>query len=234
MNLSLSSHSDSTCWTLIQGAAAGRKDDREDFARRYVAVVRAYLACRWRFSPLLDELDDVVQEVFVECFRHGGVLDRMREDQPASFRAFLYGVSRNLARRCERRIGRQREHQPSSGLDSEHLTSDEATLSHVFDRAWARALLRQAGLLQEERAKQVGERASRRVELLRLRSTESLAIREIARLWKADAAEIHKEYARARKEFRSALEEILSFHHPGCTAAEIEEKCTELLDLLRE
>ncbi len=228
----LSSHSDSTCWTLIQGAAAGRKDDREDFARRYVTVVRTYLAQRWKTSRLIDELDDVVQEVFVECFRQGGVLDRIRENQPGSFRAFLYGVSRNVALRCERRIGRQRNHEPSSGLDSELLASDEVTLSRVFDRAWALTLVRQAGSRQEERAKASGERARRRVELLRLRSRESLPIREIARRWGADAAEVHKEYARARKEFRSALDEILSFHHPGCSATEIEQKRAQVLDLL--
>ncbi len=38
----------STCWTVIQGAAAGRGDDRDQFARRYAPVVRAYLGARWR------------------------------------------------------------------------------------------------------------------------------------------------------------------------------------------
>ncbi len=229
----LYSNSDSTCWTLIRGAAAGHEEDREDFARRYVTVVRAYLGHRWRASRLIDELDDVVQEVFVECFRQDGVLDRIRENQPGSFRAFLYGVTRNVALRCEKRIGRLRNHQPTTGLDSDLVVTDELTLSRVFDRAWARTLLRQAGNLQEERAREGGTRARRRVELLRLKSQESLPIREIARRWKADAAQVHKDYARARKEFKAALEEVLSFHHPGCSATDIEEKCTEVLNLLR-
>ncbi len=225
--------SDSTCWTLIRGAAAGRLEDREDFARRYIAVVRAYLGHRWRASRLIDELDDVVQEVFLECFREDGVLDRIRENQPGSFRAFLYGVTRNVALRCEKRIGRLRNRQPSTGLDSEIAVPDEVTLSRVFDRAWARTLMRQAGNLQEERARENGPQARRRVELLRLRSQEDLPIREIARRWKADAAQVHKDYAKARKEFTAALEEVLAFHHPGCTAVEIEEKCAEVLELLR-
>ncbi|MEM7231989.1 MAG: sigma-70 family RNA polymerase sigma factor [Planctomycetota bacterium] len=231
--MSTSMPSDSTCWTLIRGAAVGAGEDREDFARRYVTVVRAYLSHRWKSSPLLSELDDVAQEVFVECFRQGGVLDRIREDQPASFRAFLYGVTRNVAMRCERRIGKQRERQPAGPVEPEEVESDEATMSRVFDRAWALALFRQAGDLQEERAKVAGERAMKRVELLRLRARENLPIRDIAKLWERDAAEVHKEYARARNEFRAALEEVLSFHHPGASAAEIEEKCNQLLELIR-
>ena len=35
--------SESTCWSLIHGAAAGDADDRAGFARRYAPVVRAYL-----------------------------------------------------------------------------------------------------------------------------------------------------------------------------------------------
>jgi RNA polymerase sigma-70 factor (ECF subfamily) len=50
----------STCWTLIRAAAGGSAREREEFARRYVPVLRAYLAARWRGSPLLQDLDDAV------------------------------------------------------------------------------------------------------------------------------------------------------------------------------
>jgi DNA-directed RNA polymerase specialized sigma24 family protein len=55
----------------------------------------------------------------------------------------------------------------------------------------------------------------RRVELLRLRFQEGMPIREIARLRGVDAASLHHEYARARREFRSALRDVIAFHHPG-------------------
>src|SRR5262245_18464723 len=55
---------ESTCWTVIRGAAAGRPSDREELARRYLGVVRAYLAARWGGSALRDDLDDAAQEVF--------------------------------------------------------------------------------------------------------------------------------------------------------------------------
>jgi RNA polymerase sigma-70 factor (ECF subfamily) len=74
---------------------------RQELARRYLGVVRAYLAARWRGAALRDDLDDAVQEVFVECFRQGGALEAAGADRVPSFRAFLYGVIRNVARRFE-------------------------------------------------------------------------------------------------------------------------------------
>src|SRR6516225_8476631 len=94
---------ESTCWTVIRAAAAGSPADREELARRYLGVVRANLAARWRGSQFRPELDDAVQEVFVECFRQGGVLEAAGADRVPGFRAFLYGVARNVARRFESR-----------------------------------------------------------------------------------------------------------------------------------
>ena len=37
-------------------------DRREEFARRYVRPIEAYLGARWRNSPCLRDLDDAVQE----------------------------------------------------------------------------------------------------------------------------------------------------------------------------
>src|SRR5204863_5326677 len=94
---------ESTCWTVIRAAAAGNFTAREELARRYLGVVRAYLAARWRGAALRDDLDDATQEVFVECFRAGGALEAAGAGQVDSFRAFLYGVVRNVARRFESR-----------------------------------------------------------------------------------------------------------------------------------
>jgi hypothetical protein len=46
------SASESTCWTVIRAAAAGSSKDRDELARRYLSVVRAYLSARWRGSAL--------------------------------------------------------------------------------------------------------------------------------------------------------------------------------------
>jgi RNA polymerase sigma-70 factor (ECF subfamily) len=222
---------ESTCWTIVRGAAAGNDQDRDQFARRYAPVVRAYLAARWPDSSRRQEIDDAVQEVFVECFRQGGVLERVEEGRPGGFRAFLYGVARNVALRVESDRARQDVRQSPDGSALERVADSEASLSTVFDRAWAKALVREAARLQEEQARRAGEAALRRVELLRLRFHEGLPIREIARRWGADAAALHHEYAKARQEFKAALLETVAFHHPG-SAAEVERACAELLAML--
>jgi RNA polymerase sigma-70 factor (ECF subfamily) len=222
---------ESTCWTVIQAAAAGSAPSRDEFARRYGPVVRAFLAARWRSSPCAQDVDDAVQEVFVECFKHNGVLDRAERDRPGGFRAFLYGVVRNVALRLETQRARRREWQPPDDRELHRIADAEASLSRVFDRAWAKALLREAARLQCERAQGAGAAACRRVELLRLRFHDGLPIRAIAAQWQMDAPLLHREYARARQEFKEALRRVVAFHHPGSPEA-IEQECANLVAVL--
>src|SRR5262249_23588603 len=120
------STSESTCWTVVRAAAAGSPADRDEVGRRYLGVVRAYLGARWRDSALRPELDDAVQEVFVECFRQGGALETAGAGRVPGFRAFLYGVVRNVARRFESRPRR-----PAGPLPE--IAANEASLSQLFD-----------------------------------------------------------------------------------------------------
>jgi RNA polymerase sigma-70 factor (ECF subfamily) len=200
--------SESTCWTVIRAAAAGSPSDREELARRYLHVVRAYLSARWRGSALAAECDDAVQEVFVECFRQGGVLEAAGAGRVPNFRAFLYGVIRNVARRFEGRPVRAAGPLPD-------VAADDASQSQLFDRTWARAIMTEAAQLQRQRAALGGPEMVKRVELLRLRFEENLPIRAIAERWGTDAAKLHHAYALARQEFRAALLEVVAFHQPG-------------------
>ena len=222
---------DSTCWTVIQAAAGGSRSDRDEFARRYGPVARSYLATRWRSSPCLNELDDACQEVFVECFKLDGVLVQADRSQPGGFQAFFYGVVRNVARRVEKNRAQTREQQNPSDVDLNQIEGDEETHSRAFDRVWARTLVREAARIQADRAKSAGDAACRRVELLRLRFSDGLPIREIAARWQLDAAVLHHEFARARQEFKSALQEIVAFHQPG-TPESVEKECANLLAIL--
>ncbi len=220
-----------TCWTVIREAAGGDAAARQFFALRYERVVRAYLRSRWRSSPLVNEIDDVIQEVFMESFRDGGVLSRVDQDSPGGFRAFFYGVIRNVARRAETRHMRRRDQQPPTGFFNESPDGAEHRLSRIFDREWATTMMREAAARQRANAERKGPDSQRRVELLRLRFYEARPIREIARLWDADPGELHREYARARKEFRKALTEVVGYHLPGSAEA-VERECAHLLELL--
>jgi RNA polymerase sigma-70 factor (ECF subfamily) len=222
---------DSTRWTVIREAAEGNAGAREEFVRRYEPIHRAYLGARWRHSPLAREIDDAVQDVFLACFGEGNALGRADEQQPGGFRAFLYGVTRNVARRAEEK--RTRKSRPPGG-DAElgAVEAREEPLSRVFDRAYARALVRAALDRLSEQARGAGGAAPRRVDLLRLRFAEDLPIREIARLWEEDPARLHHEYAAARAEYRRALTEIVREHHGG-SPREVARECARLVQYLR-
>lgn len=221
---------DSTRWTIIRGAAAGNGPDRAEFARRYASVIRSYFGVRWRGGPLLDEIDDASQEVFVQCFRPDGALDGVDAGSSGGFRAYLFGVVRNVARGVERewRARRARGAEPAPDLDA--AEARDAPLADHFDRAWAAAILRQAAERQARAARGNAE-AERRLELLRLRFREDLPIREIARLWQEDADRLHRSYRTARAEFLEALTEVVGELHGG-SAAEVEAECVRLLDHL--
>jgi RNA polymerase sigma-70 factor (ECF subfamily) len=227
-----------TCWTVIRAAGEGAAAERDEFARRYGGVLRSWFRARWRGGAFGQDVDDAVQEVFVECLREGGVLARADPDHAGGFRAVLYGVARNVALRCEDRsrgrggAGRGARDPAAASVELDQLPLDEPTLSRAFDRAWAQGLLHEAVARLAARATADGERALRRVELLRRRFGDGVAIRDLAREWGVDAADLHHEYARARREFAGSLHDVVAFHHPGATAGEITRECEELARLV--
>jgi len=225
------SRSDDTCWTVIRSAAGGDEPARAEFAHRYDPVIRAYLGARWRRHHLLGDIDDAVQEVLLDCFKDNGALSRLDPSRSGGFRAFFYGVIRKTAMNLERKHARRRTVATGDSIGMDRFTADDDGLSTVFDRAWATALLRQAGDRQEEIARESGPEAMRRVELLELRFGDGLPIRDIATRWNEDPAHVHREYAKARSEFRSALREVVAFHHPGESPA-LDRECGRLLDFL--
>lgn len=219
-------------WAVVLGAAAGRAEDREAFARRYLPVARAYLAARWRGSALAGEIDDAAQDVFVECFKDGGALGRVDPTREGGFRAYLCGIIRTVALSHERKLARRRVDVADSSFRPDEIEGESPALSAVFEREWAVSLLLQARALHAERAAADGEAAVRRVELLRLRFEEALPIRRIAERLGESPERVHHEYARARDEFRRALQDVVRLHFPG-TAAEVDEECARLLHAVR-
>lgn len=216
---------------MIGEAAGGHQEQRAEFVRRYGPIVVEYLAARWRGTALLAEVRDVTHDVFLESFRLGGVLERAEPTRSGGFRAFFYGVVRNVARRHEDARARRREQQPSTSFDADACENPETSLSRVLDRAWARAVLDEAGARHRRAAEAQGEEALLRVELLRLRYEEGLPVREIARCWKMAADKVHQEARRARREFRRCLEAELAFQ--GENEVDVEKQWEEFLSLLQ-
>lgn len=215
-----------TCWSLIQRAATGDAGARSTFGRNYLPLVRAFLAARWRGGPLANDVDDAVQDVFLECFRAGGPLGRA-DRGTGDFRGFLYGVVRNVALRLE---GRGRERAVRTGdVELEELVDPALGVSRLFDRSWAQSLMKEAAELMAQRATDDGARL--RVELLRLRFGADLPVRDIAARWGTDPDAVHRAYARARDEFRLCLRQVVAFHSVR-SEAELDDECRRLLAML--
>jgi len=228
----------STCWTLIHHAAGGDTAARDEFARLYQPVVRAFLRQRWRTAAGALDVDDAIQDVFVDCLRADGALQRVDATQPGGFRPFLYGVVRNVARRHEERLANRDRRQVSMGHTD--FVADESGAATVFDRAWARGMMKEAArvmrelaAVEDQRSSKSGGRATLRVELLQLRFQNETPIREIAKLWNVEADWLHHEYATARQEFHRALLQVIAFQHPEGTREQHTEICHSLLGALQ-
>jgi RNA polymerase sigma factor (sigma-70 family) len=222
---------DVTCWTLIESAADGDRAARDSFVERYLPVVRAYLRARWRNRVPESELEDALQEVFVECLREQGVLQRNRARRGAGFRAYLFGAVRNVALRAEEARSRKIDAPRTDSFEADGLAAGDESSSRAFDRAWAAAIVREAAERQKEAARSEGEAALRRVELLRLVFQEERGIAEIARDWDVPAEAVHRDYAKARAEFASALKSVVAFHVTESDGA-VERECRDLMSLL--
>ena len=222
---------DTTSWSLIHGAANGRRDAREEFARRYIPVVRAYLCARWRQASKSDIVGDAVQEVLMECFRDEGVLEKADSSFDGGFSAYLFGVARNVARSFEKNARKNMSDGLASSIIREGPSDPHDSPSRAFDRAWAQSIMREAAEWQRQRAAMLGEQAQRRVELLKLRFEKGLPIREIAEIWGEDAKRLHHDYAKARREFREAVEDVVRSH--GGTETHMQRQLGDLLESLK-
>lgn len=220
-----------TSWSMILGAAEGSAPARDAFARQYLPAVTAYFRARWR-GALAGDVDDAVQDVFLDCFREGGALSRATPRR-GNFRAYLYGVARIVALRHEERRGTRREVQAAGESDLDAVADEDPTPSRAFDRAWAETIMGRARVRHAEAARSSGEGPERRYELLRLRFEEGLPIREIAARWAEEPAHVHHEYARARDEFRRHLVDAVTTYLDSPTPEEAEAECARLLEYLR-
>lgn len=220
---------DTTHWSVVLGAAAGRAEARDAFCRTYGSIIRSYLCARWRVPFTHENVEEGVQEVFLECFKERGALTRVDPERP--FRAYLYGVTSVTAVALERKWRKRDRDHAVSGFEPDRIERDEATLSHVFDREWARMVGREARVLFAQRAAE-GDAPARRARCLELRYQQGKPPREIAQELGIQVERVYEMLHQAKADYRSALLEVVSQHHPGAAKADLERICTELAGLL--
>ncbi len=127
---------------------------------------------------------------------------------------------------------RERGRMAADASDLDTLVAKGDRLSVMFDRQWARAVVHEARRVQTEHAKDLGELALRRLEMLRLRFEEDWMPRRIAEQMQLSAEVVSQELLRAKNEFLAALGEVIAFHHPDASARWIEDEVKRILDLL--
>ena len=219
-----------THWSLVHRAADGDDRARSSFGRAYLPLVRAFFVARWQRTALGSEIDDAVQEVFVDCFREGGALGRA-DSSRGEFRGYLFGMVRKVALRFEERA-RARPRSPGSSLpELGDLAGDEPAASVQFDRTWAQHLMRAAGDRMRALADSGDAAARLRVELLRLRFSEGLPTRDIAAQWGFDAEAVHRAYARARDEFKKCLRHVVA-EQAVRTERDLDAECRRIFEML--
>lgn len=222
-------HFDSTCWSLVDAAAKGGTVEREAFSEQYAPLIRRYLAARWRLPPGHDQVVEGSHEVVIQLLKPGGALANVVPGRAGGFRAYLYGVVRNVALMVERTARRHRDLRFESCLDPEQVEQSEATLSQAFDRAWVEMLAAQA---RRRMAEQTGPRHQAAYLCMEMRYGEGLPPREIALRSGRDVKEVYELLRTARLGYRRALLAVVAEHHPDCNEQELEAKCKELAQLL--
>lgn len=207
---------------MIGLAAGGDVAARHEFARRFGPFLRRVLARRWAGSPYRGHFDDAVQEVFVQCFKPGGVIDRADPARGVSARTLLYAVARNIAWRYERDHHRTADGEPvaepSDPLDGlAELTREEA-------RATVREALRRLCDAADPDDRRYGE-------LLRTRAYDGRSVAELAAGDPDAAARLHREYTKAKRRFESELAVVVTAGYP-VPPAEVKPLLVELLTAL--
>lgn len=223
---------DTTCWSVVLGAAAGESWDRETFSRLYGPVIKSYLAARWRIAFDDPEVEDATQEVFVQIFKPAGALGRLDPERSGGFRAFLFGIVRNVALMVERSDRRRKARvQTESALVQEPIDSNAKSTEAVFDRAWVEAIAREARELMAHRQRKRDPAADPN-RLLELRYGDGVPPREIAVQLGVDVEAVYEQIRRAKEDYQKALLDVLAAHYPGASAGELARRCQELGELL--
>jgi len=228
----------STCWSVIEEAAAGSSAARELLARQFAPVLRAYLIARWKDSPCRTQIVPAIEETLAALVQSAPVqsLPAFEEDPAVArpgLRRHLHALAKTVARNIEvRQWGDGPGSVPTSdSAETVEVPPDDRGLAQHFERAWAQALVRAAATHMSAQA--ASDSTMRRpFELLQLHFGEGLAFSEIAARWQTDVTSLQADYADARSVFRAILRELVAYYLAPSSASFAEE-WTLLFESLR-
>jgi RNA polymerase sigma factor (sigma-70 family) len=213
-----------TSWEIIQGAARGDTSAQAEFAAIYGVPLRAYFrSLQGRYLSRGIDVDDLVQDVFVECMKREGALTRADAGR-GPFQYFLRGVAHNVAMRA---VAGPVHHLSADTEAMDMLVAEDLTASRVFDREYAQAiLLRARALMAQSSDERLGE-------ILRLRSEEGLSLGEVAARLNMTAQMVRNLNEKARAAFERTLLQVLESDDPSATRGEVVARAKDLIRLLR-
>ena len=223
---------DSTTWSIVLGTAQGQADAQARFHARYESLIRAYLAARWRVDLQHERVANATQEVMLRCLAPDGALSRVDRSRPSGFRAYLLGVTTNVAREVERQDRRHQGERLDGSGASIDPTDAACSAATSIDRAQAAEILREAwGIVAEwllrKRSGQL------RLDVLRLRYLEDLSSSEIReRLGLPYLRDVHRILATGRYQFRRALLHAVARRFPELTPPEVVARCEHIVAAL--
>jgi RNA polymerase sigma factor (sigma-70 family) len=220
------SNDDEHRWNLIRRAADGDAHAREQFVEAYAPVIRATMTkLRWGHSPTQD-IDDAIQDTFVDLLRPRGALERFDPKRCPSFLAYLRGVVRNIARRRARQASRARERQVQPAVIG-RIPSLTRSASRAHEVKLAEARVRTAWKRWARSAKNEYQRL--RVWILEQRFHEGKGIAEMARDRGLCPAVVDYHYRFALRELRKTLRKVIREQEPS---ARVDEEILSIFMLL--
>lgn len=193
-----------TSWNLVGLAGTDTDLARREFALRYEKFVRRVLAKRWLGTMFRHDFDDAVQDVFIECFKPGGVIEKADPSRGGSFRSLLYQVAFHVAARFERsrrqQLIREQEGELLSDFPDTDLSGYEAvTREEVTDLV--REALRRMVQHHDPDVRSRGQ-------LLERHTCDNERINVMADGDPELAKRLHREHSKAKLEWKQFLVEV--------------------------
>ncbi len=194
-----------TSWNLVSLAGTDVDLARREFALRYEKFVRRVLAKRWLGTIFCNDFDDAIQEVFIECFKPGGVIERADSRRGNSFRTLLFQVASHVAARFERSHRRWQ----SQGMDEDLLNEMATTHASGYDVVTQEEV---SDLVREALRRMIHHHdpdVRSRGQLLDRHICQNEKIIAMAGGDSGVAERLHREHRKAKKEWKSFLVEVV-------------------------